>query len=331
MQYGYKLSAEGFGHRNSCARRCSGGAGFDFVEISDHYHPWLTSRATAPSPGACSARWPRGPSGSAWRPGSPARSCGTTRRSSPRPPPRSPCRDGRFTLGLGSASGSTSTWSGWAARRAGAAGGCASHSRSSRPAVGAASGRSYRGGSSPWRTPRIYDLPGERPPGPTSTWPPAPTRRRRAGGRPGRRHLRHRTRPRTWWRRSPAPAATRPGPPGRRSRSAWGPDDRCRSLDAGAAEASSAHRRARVEGDVRAAQPGELRGGRGDGPPRGRGRARAVRAPTPPAASRTIREYEQVGYDHVVLVNSGPDPDGFMDFFTAGADAGADCLSRRWR
>ena len=28
-----------------------------------------------------------------------------------------------------------------------------------------------------------------------------------------------------------------------------------------------------------------------------------------------VREYEQVGYDHVVLTNNGPDPDGFMDFF----------------
>ncbi|WP_308798737.1 TIGR03557 family F420-dependent LLM class oxidoreductase [Agromyces silvae] len=28
-----------------------------------------------------------------------------------------------------------------------------------------------------------------------------------------------------------------------------------------------------------------------------------------------IREYERVGYDHVVLMNNGPDPDGFIDFF----------------
>jgi hypothetical protein len=28
-----------------------------------------------------------------------------------------------------------------------------------------------------------------------------------------------------------------------------------------------------------------------------------------------IRTYEQAGYDHVVLANNGPDPDGFMDFF----------------
>ncbi|MFE6256395.1 TIGR03557 family F420-dependent LLM class oxidoreductase [Agromyces sp. NPDC057865] len=29
-----------------------------------------------------------------------------------------------------------------------------------------------------------------------------------------------------------------------------------------------------------------------------------------------VRSYEQAGYDHVVLANNGPDPDGFMDFFT---------------
>jgi G6PDH family F420-dependent oxidoreductase len=29
-----------------------------------------------------------------------------------------------------------------------------------------------------------------------------------------------------------------------------------------------------------------------------------------------VRSYEDAGYDHVVLMNNGPDPDGFMDFFT---------------
>lgn len=29
-----------------------------------------------------------------------------------------------------------------------------------------------------------------------------------------------------------------------------------------------------------------------------------------------VRAYEDAGYDHVVLMNNGPDPDGFMDFFT---------------
>jgi hypothetical protein len=28
-----------------------------------------------------------------------------------------------------------------------------------------------------------------------------------------------------------------------------------------------------------------------------------------------IRTYEHAGFDHVVLAKTGPDPDGFMDFF----------------
>jgi G6PDH family F420-dependent oxidoreductase len=44
----------------------------------------------------------------------------------------------------------------------------------------------------------------------------------------------------------------------------------------------------------------------------------AAQMPCGPDAERhlaAIRRYEQAGYDHVVLTNSGPDPDGFMDFF----------------
>ncbi|WP_159603249.1 TIGR03557 family F420-dependent LLM class oxidoreductase [Agromyces humi] len=44
----------------------------------------------------------------------------------------------------------------------------------------------------------------------------------------------------------------------------------------------------------------------------------AASMPCGPDAAKhleAIREYEQVGYDHVVLANNGPDPDGFMDFF----------------
>jgi G6PDH family F420-dependent oxidoreductase len=44
----------------------------------------------------------------------------------------------------------------------------------------------------------------------------------------------------------------------------------------------------------------------------------AKQMPCGPDAAKhveAIREYEAVGYDHVVLVNNGPDPDGFMDFF----------------
>jgi hypothetical protein len=28
-----------------------------------------------------------------------------------------------------------------------------------------------------------------------------------------------------------------------------------------------------------------------------------------------VKEYVQAGYDHIVLQNAGPDPEGFIDFF----------------
>jgi hypothetical protein len=28
-----------------------------------------------------------------------------------------------------------------------------------------------------------------------------------------------------------------------------------------------------------------------------------------------VRTYADVGFDHIVLQNAGPDPDGFIDFF----------------
>jgi len=49
MQYGYKLSAEGFGP-NELVRQAqqAEASGFDFVEISDHFHPWLDSQGHSP-------------------------------------------------------------------------------------------------------------------------------------------------------------------------------------------------------------------------------------------------------------------------------------------
>ena len=31
--------------------------------------------------------------------------------------------------------------------------------------------------------------------------------------------------------------------------------------------------------------------------------------------AEAFRTYTDAGYDHVVLMNAGPDPDGFLDFF----------------
>ncbi len=45
MQIGYKLSTESFGPSEIVAQaRLAEEAGFDFVELSDHYHPWLESQ-----------------------------------------------------------------------------------------------------------------------------------------------------------------------------------------------------------------------------------------------------------------------------------------------
>jgi G6PDH family F420-dependent oxidoreductase len=49
MRFGYKLSAEGFGPKDLIQQAVRAEqAGFDFVEISDHYHPWLDVQGHSP-------------------------------------------------------------------------------------------------------------------------------------------------------------------------------------------------------------------------------------------------------------------------------------------
>lgn len=49
MKIGYKLMAEGFGPRELVRQAVKAEeAGFDFVEISDHYHPWLHEQGHSP-------------------------------------------------------------------------------------------------------------------------------------------------------------------------------------------------------------------------------------------------------------------------------------------
>jgi G6PDH family F420-dependent oxidoreductase len=49
MKFGYKLSAEGFGPKELIQQAVQAErAGFDFVEISDHYHPWLDEQGHSP-------------------------------------------------------------------------------------------------------------------------------------------------------------------------------------------------------------------------------------------------------------------------------------------
>ena len=45
MRIGYKLMAEGFGPTEIIRQAVRAEqVGFDFVEMSDHYHPWLDSQ-----------------------------------------------------------------------------------------------------------------------------------------------------------------------------------------------------------------------------------------------------------------------------------------------
>ena len=49
MQIGYKLAAEAFDPQELIRQAVAAdAAGFDFVEISDHYHPWLDVQGHSP-------------------------------------------------------------------------------------------------------------------------------------------------------------------------------------------------------------------------------------------------------------------------------------------
>jgi G6PDH family F420-dependent oxidoreductase len=49
MKFGYKLAAEGFGPQELVRQAVAAEkAGFDFVEISDHFHPWLDAQGHSP-------------------------------------------------------------------------------------------------------------------------------------------------------------------------------------------------------------------------------------------------------------------------------------------
>jgi hypothetical protein len=37
--------------------------------------------------------------------------------------------------------------------------------------------------------------------------------------------------------------------------------------------------------------------------------------PDPEPYAEAVRKYAEAGFDHIVLQNAGPDPEGFIDFF----------------
>ena len=85
MKIGYRLTAEAFGPQELIRQAVlAEQAGFDFVEMSDHYHPWLEAQGHSPFTWGVLPAIAVKTGGSAWSPGSPAPGCATIRRSSPR-------------------------------------------------------------------------------------------------------------------------------------------------------------------------------------------------------------------------------------------------------
>lgn len=111
MQVGYKLAAEAFGPAELVRQAVlAEQAGFDFVEISDHYHPWLDNQGHSPFAwtvlGTIAARTSRIGLATGvtcptvrYHPAVIAQAAATLALLS----------EGRFVLGVGSGSGSTNT------------------------------------------------------------------------------------------------------------------------------------------------------------------------------------------------------------------------------
>lgn len=307
MKLGYKLLAEAFspGELVEKAIRAER-AGFDFVEISDHYHPWLHSQGHSPFAwsvlGAIAARTDTLGLATGvtcpfvrYHPAIVAQAAATVGVLS----------DGRFTLGVGAGERLNEhvTGSGWPS--------AAVRHHMLEEAIDIIrmlwepGFHSYRGEHLTLDHARVFDLP--------PTPPPIVV----AAGGPGAVKLAARCGDGLF---STEPSddlvkdyreAGGDGPRYAEVPLAWAPTD-AEALD-------SAHRLMRFGAlgwQVQAELPGE------DG---FEAASRYVRpedlaattgyGPDPQAHLAALRQFADAGFDHLVLLDSGPDPDGFFSFF----------------
>ena len=320
MEYGYKLSAEGFGP-NELVRQAmlAEASGFDFVEISDHYHPWLdVAGPLRRSPGPCSGRSPRSTDAIGLATGV---TCPTVRYHpaivAQAAATLALVSDGRFTLGIGvRRAAQRARRRARLPRRRRAPGDAARGARDHPAALAGRLPVVSRASTSTSRTPACSTCPTSCP---SSPWPRAVRMPRSwrpnsatACSAPSRRP--------SCSRPTTAPAAT--GPTYGEVRPRLGAKTEEAAVQAAfEIEPLVAHG---LEGHERAAEPGELRGGIAVGARRRTSpQADAVRAGCREAPRGDPRVRARCGFDHVVLTNNGPDPDGFMDFFAQGAEAAA--------
>ena len=161
MKIGYKLTAEAFGPKELIRQAVlAEQAGFDFVEMSDHYHPWLEAQGHSPF------TWSVLPAIAAkteriglvtgvtcpsvrYHPAIIAQAATTLALIS----------DGRFTLGAGAGSGSTSTWSARASPPGGSVMSDSARRCRSSGCCGRAGTAPTTGSTCSWRTPACSTSP----------------------------------------------------------------------------------------------------------------------------------------------------------------------------
>lgn len=307
MRYGYKLSAEGFGpHELVRQAKLAEASGFDFVEISDHYHPWLDSQGHSPFAwtvlGAIAASTESVGLATGvtcptvrYHPAIIAQAAATLAIIS----------DGRFTLGVGSGERLNEhvVGRGFPA--------VADRQAMLREALEIirllwqGGYQSYRGEYLDLEDARVFDLPDELPviavaaggtdaaelaadlgDGMFGTEPkPELVQAYRDAGGNGPRY----GEVGLAWAEDEATAVKAAFESSRWSLTGW----KVMSELPNPVNFEASARFVREE-DVAAQMPC---------------------GPDAAAHLEAIREYERVGYDHVVLANNGPDPDGFMDFF----------------
>lgn len=305
--YGYKLAAEGFGPAELIQQaQLAEEAGFDFVEISDHYHPWLDVQGHSPFAwtvlGAIAAKTERIGLATGvtcptvrYHPAIIAQAAATLQLVS----------DGRFTLGVGAGERLNEHIVGRGYPSVSERQDMLREALEIIRLLWQGGYRSYRGEYLDLEDARVFDLPDELPliavaaGGPqaaelaaelgdamfgTEPRPDLFEAYRGAGGDGpayGEVGLA--------WAEDEAAAVEHAFETARWSLTGWKVMSELPNPENFEASAALAR-----EEDIAAAMPC------------GPGAAKHLEA---------IREYEKVGYDRVVLMNNGPDPEGFIEFF----------------
>jgi G6PDH family F420-dependent oxidoreductase len=307
MQYGYKLSAEVFGPKELVRQaQLAEASGFDFVEISDHYHPWLDSQGHSPFAwsvlGVIAAKTDSIGLATGvtcptirYHPAIIAQAAATMAIVS----------DGRFTLGVGSGERLNEHVVGRGFPAVAERQALLREALEIIRQLWQGGYQSYRGEYLDLEDARVFDLPDELPViavaagGPDAARLAAELGDGMFGTEPKAKLL------------ETYRGAGGNGPTYGEVGLAWAEDE------ASAVKAAYESSRWSFTGwKVMSELPN---------PANFEASARFVREedvaaqmPCGPDAGKhleSIRTYEQAGYDHVVLANNGPDPDGFMDFF----------------